>query len=81
MKKTCNQCHAKDLVQEHFDASDEVVKPADHEFATAIGAVQALYKDGFVQKPEGGDFAPDLLRYEAPTKIEQELYLIFLEYR
>ncbi len=82
MKRICNECHAKDFVQAHFDAADEIIKAADHEFAQAIAAVQGLYKDGILEKPEGWEFAPDLLHYyEAKTKIEQELYLIFLEYR
>ncbi|MEW8290754.1 MAG: multiheme c-type cytochrome [Candidatus Thiodiazotropha endolucinida] len=82
MKATCNKCHAQGFVNEHFKASDEIIKAADHEFAKAITAVQALYKDGILQKPEGWEYAPDLLQYyEAKTSIEQELYLIMLEYR
>ncbi|MEW8195915.1 MAG: multiheme c-type cytochrome [Candidatus Thiodiazotropha sp.] len=82
MKATCNKCHAQGFVNEHFKASDEIIKAADHEFAKAITAVQALYKDGILEKPEGWKYAPDLLQYyEAKTSIEQELYLIMLEYR
>ena len=82
MKAICNDCHAKDFVAGHFDASDEILKSADHEFAKAIRAVQGLYKDGILQKPEGWKYAPDLLQYyDAKTKVEQELYLIMLEYR
>ncbi len=63
-------------------ASDEILKAADHEFAKAIAAVQGLYKDGILIKPEGWKYAPDLLQYyDAKTSIEQELYLIMLEYR
>jgi len=82
MKENCNKCHAKGFVDEHMKASDEIIKAADHEFAKAIVAVQGLYKDGILEKPEGWTFAPDLLQYyDAKTKIEQELYLIMLEYR
>ena len=82
MKNTCNECHSKGFVQEHFVASDNVIKAADREFAKAIAAVQGLYKDGILEKPEGWDFAPDLLQYyDAKTSVEQELYLIMLEYR
>jgi hypothetical protein len=82
MKANCNKCHSMGFVNEHFKASDEIVKAADHEFAKAIAAVQGLYKDGILQKPEGWKYAPDLLQYyDAKTKIEQELYLIMLEYR
>jgi len=82
MKHTCNTCHSKHFVQAHFDASDEIIKAADHEFAKAISAVQGLYADGILQKPEGWKFAPDLLQYyDARSHVEQELYLIMLEYR
>ena len=82
MKANCNKCHSMGFVNEHFKASDEIVKAADREFAKAIAAVQGLYKDGILQKPEGWKYAPDLLQYyDAKTKIEQELYLIMLEYR
>ena len=43
---------------------------------------QGLYRDGILKKPEGWKYAPDLLQYyDAKTSIEQELYLIMLEYR
>ncbi len=65
-----------------MQASDQIVKAADHEFAKAIQAVQGLYRDGILQPPEGWKYAPDLLQfYDAKTKVEQELYLIMLEYR
>ena len=42
----------------------------------------ALYTDGILTKPEGWNYAPDLLQYyNVKTKVEQELYLIFLQYR
>lgn len=82
MKNTCNECHSEGFVQEHFIASDTIIKEADHQFAKAITAVQGLYKDGILEKPENWEFAPDLLQYyDAKTSVEQELYLIMLEYR
>jgi hypothetical protein len=82
MKHNCNTCHSKGFVQAHFDAADQIIKDADHLFAGAIQEVQGLYKDGILKKPEGWKYAPDLLQYyTARTSIEQELYLIMLEYR
>lgn len=82
MKANCNKCHSMGFIDQHFLASDEIVKAADHEFAKAIQAVQGLYRDGILIKPEGWKYAPDLLQYyDAKTMIEQELYLIMLEYR
>jgi hypothetical protein len=82
MKENCNKCHARGFVDMHMRASDEILRAADAEFAKAIVAVQNLYKDGILQKPESWSFAPDLLQfYDAKTSVEQELYLIMLEYR
>ncbi len=82
MKKTCNECHSNQYVNDFFKASDDTIQQADHRFAQAIQAVQGLYRDGILQKPEGWEYAPDLLQYyDAKTNIEQELYLIMLEYR
>jgi hypothetical protein len=82
MKDNCNKCHARGFVDMHMKASDEILKAADHEFAKAIRAVMGLYKDGILVKPKDWKYAPDLLQYyDAKTKIEQELYLIMLEYR
>ena len=81
MKDNCNKCHARGFVNMHMKASDEILKAADHEFAKAIRAVQGLYKDGILEVPKDWKYAPDLLQYyDAKTKIEQELYLIMLEY-
>lgn len=82
MKNTCRECHATGFIDAHFKASDETIKAADHEFAKAIKAVQGLYADGILTKPEGWEYAPDLLQYyDAKTSVEQELYLIMLEHR
>jgi cytochrome c553 len=82
MKERCNQCHSKDFVDGRFKASDEIIKASDHEFSKAIQAVQGLYKDGILQKPDNWEYAPDVLQfYDNKTSLEQELYLIFMEYR
>ena len=82
MKANCNKCHSKGFVDMHMMASDEIIRAADAEFAKAIQAVQGLYRDGILKKPEGWKYAPDVLQYyDAKTKIEQELYHIMLEYR
>ncbi len=51
--------------------------------AEAIRIVAGLYKDGVVPKPE--EYAspfPDLLTFhDAPTVIEQKLFVMFLEHR
>jgi hydroxylamine dehydrogenase len=49
----------------------------------AIRTVAALYKDGVVKKPKNYAYNfPDLLTFhDAPTEVEQELFVMFLEHR
>ncbi len=78
----CSQCHGKSYAKAQLDAGDRVVKDVDKVMAEAIRIVQGLYKDGILQKPADWTFAPDLLQfYEAKSSVEQELYVMFMEYR
>jgi hypothetical protein len=82
MIKVCSQCHGASYAKGQLDAADMVVKDVDKIFAEAIREVQNLYKEGVLKKPANWTFAPDLLQfYEAKSSIEQDLYLMFLEYR
>ena len=51
--------------------------------AEAIRVVAGLYDDGLLPKPEGYAHAfPDILRFhDAPTVIEQKLFVMFLKHR
>jgi hypothetical protein len=82
MTKVCANCHGKTYATGQLDAGDQVVKEMDKIMAAAIREVQGLYKDGILKKPAGWTVAPDLLQfYEAKSTIEQELHVMFLEYR
>lgn len=82
MVQTCSKCHSKSYAETNLNAGDDVIREVDKIFAEAIRTVKALYDDGILKKPAGWTFAPDLLQfYEAKSASEQELYLIFLEYR
>ncbi len=82
MKAICSNCHSKPYVDDFFKSSDDVLKRVDHVFAKGIQVVQGLYKDGILTKPEGWEYGPDLLMYyDAKTAIEQELFMIVLEYK
>lgn len=82
MIKVCSQCHSASYAKGQLDGADMVVKDVDKIMAEAIRLVQGLYKDGILQKPAGWTMAPDLLQfYEAKSAIEQDLYVMFLEYR
>lgn len=82
MTMICSQCHSASYAKQQLDAGDMVIKDVDKIMAEAIREVQGLYKDGLLKKPAGWTFAPDLLQfYEAKSSAEQDLYVMFLEYR
>jgi hydroxylamine dehydrogenase len=83
MLAACNQCHASSFAKGELEKGDRMIKEADHVMAEAIQVVAALYKDGVLRKPESYEFAfPDLLTFnDAPTPIEQKLFVMFLEHR
>ncbi|WP_456477681.1 multiheme c-type cytochrome [Geoglobus ahangari] len=82
MIEICSQCHSENFAREQLEAGDKMIREADRVFAEAIRTVKELYDLGILEKPEGWKYAPDLLQfYEVKTPIEEELYLMFLEYR
>lgn len=83
MIKTCNQCHSVHFAKGELAKGDEMIQEADHLMAEAIRIVAALYKDRLLSQPEGYAYAfPDLLTFhDAPTVIEQKLFVMFLEHR
>src|SRR5512133_1379093 len=83
MLKTCNQCHSGNFAREQLRQGDGLIRDADHAMAEAIRIVAGLYQDGILQKPKNYAFAfPDLLTFhDAPTPIEQKLFVMFLEHR
>lgn len=82
MLEVCGRCHGTRYARRQLDAADEVVREADRVMADAIRAVQGLYRDGLLQRPEGWLAAPDILQfYESRSEVERELYLMFMEYR
>ncbi len=83
MVKTSNQCHSANFAKGELAKGDQMVKDADHLMAEAIRTIAALYKDGILPKPKGYAYAfPDLLTFnDAPTPIEQQLFVMYLEHR
>jgi hypothetical protein len=83
MQKTCNTCHSADFAKGELAKGDKIIKDADRLMAEAIRIVSGLYRDGIIKKPDYYPSAfPDLLTFhDAPTSIEQELFVMFLEHR
>ena len=83
MVKTCNQCHSANFARGELSKGDQMIKDADNLMAEAIRTVAALYKDGILPKPKNYPYAfPDLLTFnDAPTPVEQQLFVMYLEHR
>jgi hydroxylamine dehydrogenase len=83
MIKTCNQCHSGNFAKQQLEMGDEMIRNADHLMAEAIRVVAGLYKDGVLEKPKNYSYAfPNLLTFhDAPTVIEQKLFVMYLEHR
>jgi hypothetical protein len=81
--KTCNQCHSPDFANGELAKGDQMIKEVDHLMAEAIRTVADLYKDGIIPRPNNYSSPfPDLLTFhDAPTAIEQKLFVVFLEHR
>ncbi|MDI6804113.1 MAG: multiheme c-type cytochrome [Bacteroidota bacterium] len=83
MVKTCNQCHSANFAKGELEKGDNMIKEADRLMAEAIRTVAGLYKDGVIKKAKSYTYNfPDLLTFhDAPTEIEQKLFVMFLEHR
>jgi hypothetical protein len=83
MLAVCGQCHSENFAKEELKKGDEMIRESDHLLAEAIRTIAGLYKDGILKKPENYAYAfPDLLTFhDAPTPIEQKLFVMHLEHR
>ncbi|MGB2804259.1 MAG: multiheme c-type cytochrome [Candidatus Zixiibacteriota bacterium] len=83
MINTCNQCHSVNFAKAELEKGDAMIREADKLMAEAIRVVAGLYNDGIIAKPDHYAHPfPDLLTFhDAPTVIEQRLFLMFLKHR
>ncbi len=83
MIKTCHQCHSVRFAKEELEKGDMIIREADHLMAEAVRIVADLYQRGDLEKPKNYLFPfPDLLAFhDAPTPIEQKLFVMFLAHR
>lgn len=83
MITTCNQCHSANFAKAELEKGDKMIKEADRLLADAIRTIAGLYKDGVIKKAKNYTYNfPDLLTFhDAPTEIEQKLFVMFLEHR
>ena len=83
MLKVCGDCHSSSFAKAELEKGDDMIREADHLMAKAIRTIAALYQDGILEKPESYAYPfPDLLTFhDAPTPIEQTLFVMFLKHR
>jgi cytochrome c553 len=83
MISVCSQCHSENFARGELRKGDEMIREADLVMAEAISLVADLYDRGVLDKPQGYQEAfPDVLAFhDAPSTIEQKLFLMFQEYR
>ena len=83
MLKTCAQCHSQNFAKGELAKGDDMIRETDRLLAEAIRIIADLYKDGVLEKPrEYAHAFPDLLTFhDAPTPIEQRLFVMHLEHR
>jgi len=83
MLKTCNRCHSMNFAKGELQKGDNMIREADALMAEAIMIIADLYRDGILRKPTSYAYPyPDLLTFhDAPTVIEQKLFVMFFEHR
>ncbi|MEW6054523.1 MAG: multiheme c-type cytochrome [Nitrospirota bacterium] len=83
MIATCTQCHSPKFAKAELAKGDEMIRAADRLMAEGIRVVNDLYKDGILVKPmKYIHTSVDLLTFhDAPTVIEQKLFIMFLKHR
>jgi hypothetical protein len=83
MLDTCNRCHSRNFAQAELTKGDEMIRQADRLMAEAIRIVAGLYQDGTLATPDSYAHPfPDLLTFhDAPTPVENQLFVMFLKHR
>jgi len=84
MLEICTECHSETFARTNLETSDELLKESDKVLAQSIETIKGLYEDGILEPAEGYPTPPYpflLAFYDAPTDIEQDLYLQWMEYR
>ena len=83
MLATCSECHSENFAKAELKKGDDMIREADRLLAEAIRIIAGLYKDGVLKKPDSYAYPfPDLLTFhDAPTPIEQRLFVMHLKHR
>ncbi len=79
----CGDCHSENFARAELQKGDDFIRDVDHLMAEAIREIVALYEEEVIDKPEAYAYGyPDLLTFhDAPTPVEQRLFVMFLKHR
>jgi len=83
MIAVCSECHSENYARAELEKGDDIIRRGDELLAEAIRIVAGLYEEGLLEKPESYSYNfPDLLTFhDAPTSIEQTLFVMHLKHR
>ena len=83
MLESCSKCHSLNFAQTELEKGDQIIREVDLVMAEAINIVADLYGEGLLKKPKNYTYMfPDMLSFhDAPTPIEQRLFLMFMKHR
>jgi len=83
MIKVCMKCHSENYSRGELKKGDDLIKAGDALLAEAIRIIADLYEKGLLVKPDTYLYNfPDLLTFhDAPTPIEQKLFVMHLKHR
>ncbi|HHN78198.1 MAG TPA: cytochrome C [Phycisphaerales bacterium] len=83
MLNVCSECHSENFAKGELAKGDRMIREIDKLLAEAIRIIAGLYEDGVLEKPEHYESNfPDLLAFhDAPTPIENRLFVMHLKHR
>ncbi|MEE4353405.1 MAG: multiheme c-type cytochrome [Desulfatiglans sp.] len=83
MLRTCRKCHSINFARGELEKGDQMIRNVDLLMAQAIEIVAKLYRDGILVKSKEYPYPfPDILSFhDAPTEIEQTLFVTFFKHR
>jgi hydroxylamine dehydrogenase len=83
MVDTCKGCHSETFATSSLRRGDRSIQEADRLMAEAIEIVAALYREGLLRRSKDQPFDyPSILQFhDAPSVVEQRLFVMFSEHR
>jgi nitrate/TMAO reductase-like tetraheme cytochrome c subunit len=83
MIDTCKKCHSGGFAASNLSLGDRSIQEADRLMAEAVEIVAGLYRDGLLRRSKEQPFDyPSILQFhDAPSVVEQRLFVMFSQHR